>query len=84
MLMMGPILILEVPASLFVFPLFDLHTLHHKIQYGRDNCSGKAIWELFVGSGSIMFLLSATTLFQHTSGLCFLCFIRNYQNSSYD
>ena len=63
MLMMGPIFVMEVPASLFVFPLFGLHTLHHKIQYGRDNCTSEVIWELFVGSGSTMALLSSMVLF---------------------
>ena len=83
--MMGPIFVLEVPASLFVFPLFGLHTLYHKIQYGSSNCTGEIVWELLIGSGSVMSLLSAAILFPIYILIVFsLCFVSDYQNSLYD
>ena len=63
MLMIGPVFVMELPASPIVFPLFGLHVLHHKIQYGRDNCTGEVIWEVFVGSGTTMAILSTIVLF---------------------
>ena len=57
----GPVFMLEVPASLFVFPLFSFHILHF---IGTAPCVGEHAWEtLVIGSGNLMYLLSTLILF---------------------
>ena len=58
----GPLFNLEVPASYFVFPLFGLHTLHYHAHAGKE-CSGDGAWEVTVGSGNLMNMLSELILF---------------------
>ena len=59
----GPLFNLEVPASYFVFPLFGLHTLHYHVHAGKEFCSGDGAWEVTVGSGNLMNMLSELILF---------------------
>ena len=62
---MGPVLMLEVPASYFVFQLFSLHTLHYYEHMGKEFCStSEHTWEIMlVSSSSLMTLLSTLILF---------------------
>ena len=55
----GPVFMLEVPASYFVFPLFSIHTLHHyNLPRNFHFCEGKHIWETFTGDGAMMVVFS--------------------------
>ena len=58
-----PLFNLEVPASYFVFPLFSLHTLHYHKYIGNDFCVGDHAWQVIIGSGSLMNMLSEFILF---------------------
>ena len=61
LLSIGPVFMLEVPASHFVFPLFGFHMLHYK---GLEPCVGEhALETLFIGSGTFMFLMSVLIIF---------------------
>ena len=59
---MGPLYILEVPASYFIFPLFGFHTLQHNIHLRRDKefCIGQ---HTILGTGTLMYILSTLVLF---------------------
>ena len=58
LLSIGPVFMLEIPASHFVFPLFSFHIFHY---LGTELCIHEHAWEILViGSGNLMFL---TTLF---------------------
>ena len=57
----GPVFVLEVPASFFVFPLFSLHTLRYRRHI--NFCTSKIIWENILGSGAMMTILSTVILF---------------------
>ena len=65
LLAIGPVFMLEVPASYFVFQLFSLHTLHYYKYMGKEFCStSEHIWEIIlVSSSSLMTLLSTLILF---------------------
>ena len=65
LLAIGPVFMLEVPASYFVFQLFSLHTLHYYEHMGKEFCStSQRIWEImFVSSSSLMTFLSTLILF---------------------
>ena len=57
LLAIGPVFMLEVPASYFVFPIFSLHTLHyHKTR--NYLCESKHAWETFIGNGTAMAIFS--------------------------
>ena len=62
---LGPVFALEVPASVFVFPLFSIHVLRyfkfHRI--GDEICDSKLLWDLHMGSGSMMTVISVVFLF---------------------
>ena len=58
---MGPVFVLEVPASFFVFPLFSLHTLHYH-RY-LDFCTSEIIWENVLKSGALTTIISTVILF---------------------
>ena len=68
LLAIGPVFMLEVPASYFVFQLFSLHTLQYNM--GKEFCStSQRIWEImFVSSSNLMTLLS--TVIVTFSQLC--------------
>ena len=58
----GPVFMLEVPASFFVFPVFTLHTIHY---YNLSNvwrkfplCDDKHIWETLTVYGTMMAVFS--------------------------
>ena len=53
----------KVPASYFVFPLFSLHALHYHKYIGNDFCAGDHAWQVIIGSGSLMNMLSEFILF---------------------
>ena len=55
----GPIFMLEVPASYFIFPLFSVHTLHHyNLSRNFHFCEGKHIYETFTDTGAMMAVFS--------------------------
>ena len=57
----GPVFMLEIPASYFVFPLFSFHILHH---LGTESCVGEhALETIAIGSGNLKFLLSTLIIF---------------------
>ena len=61
---LGPAFALEVPASTFIFPLFGIHILHHfKHGLGSQQCDSGVLWELHVGSSSLMTIVSTVFLF---------------------
>ena len=61
---LGPVFVLEVPASHFVFPFFSLHTLHHhNFNYSQISCTSEDIWEMMFGSGAMITMLSTLFLF---------------------
>ena len=59
LLSIGPVFMLEVPASHFVFPLFSFHIFHYM---GTESCVGEyALETLVIGSGNLMFLSTLAT-----------------------
>ena len=55
----GPVFMLEVPASYFIFPLFSVHTLHHyNLSKKFHFCESKHIWEIFTSNGAMMAVFS--------------------------
>ena len=60
----GPVFALEVPGSVFVFPLFGLHSLHpyHHLK-NKEYCTSKFAWKFMMGSGIAMNLFSTMILF---------------------
>ena len=65
LLAIGPVFMLEVPASYFVFPVFSLHTIHYTNYNLIFNswrkfplCDGKHIWETLTASGTMMAVFS--------------------------
>ena len=42
---LGPVFVLEVPASFFIFPMFGLH-FHHLQATLNEDCSGDSMWKL--------------------------------------
>ena len=56
----GPVFMLEVPASYFIFPIFSLHILHHYNISLRNFhfCESKHIWETFISNGAMMAVFS--------------------------
>ena len=56
----GPLFVLEVPASLFIFPLFGFHTSKFHKHAGRDFCTGGHV---IVETGSLMNLFSTLFFF---------------------
>ena len=65
LLSIGPVFMLEVPASFFMFPLISLHTFHHFKYMGKEFCStAEHVWETMVlGSGALMTFVSEIILF---------------------
>ena len=60
----GPVFMLEVPASYFIFPLFSLHTLHHyNLSKNFHFCESKHIWEIFTSNGAMMAVFSSFVWF---------------------
>jgi peptide/histidine transporter 3/4 len=62
LLVLGPIHLLQIPASLIVFPLFGIHTGHDKDSYvhpEHDQCN----WDLLFLRSNIMVWLISTLLF---------------------
>ena len=57
---LGPVFVLEVPASHFVFPLFSLHTLHYHKHL--DFCRSENIWETILSTGTIIYCGSLSYL----------------------
>ena len=61
LLSVGPVFMLEVPASYFVFPLLSFHMFQY---IGTEPCLGEnALETLFIGSGNLMFLISTVIFF---------------------
>ena len=59
----GAVLVLEVPASYFIFPLFSPYVLHYHKHFGRSYCKGELIWETIMGSGTMMTIFLIVFLF---------------------
>ena len=48
---MGPVFMLEVPASYLFFPLFSMHTFHNYEHMGKEFCSNAVhIWEIVLSA----------------------------------
>ena len=61
---LGPAFALEVPASTFFFPLFSTHILHYfKHKHGIQQCDSRVLWDLHMGSSSLMIIVSTVFLF---------------------
>ena len=61
---LGPAFTLEVPASTFIFPLFGIHILHHfKHGLGSQQCDSGVLWNLHMGSSSLIIIVSTVFLF---------------------
>ena len=65
LLSLGPVLMIEVPASNFVLPVISLHTLHQFHRMGEEFCStSEHVWEtMIIGSGTLMTFLSEFILY---------------------
>ena len=60
----GPVFALEVPGSYLIYLLFGSHLLHlyHHHNY-KEYCTKKYAWNLMMGSGAVMSLVSTVVLF---------------------
>ena len=59
LLAIGPVFMLEVPASYFVFPVFGLHTIHYyNIRSWRKFHFCNDIWETLTVNGTMMAVFS--------------------------
>ena len=74
----GPVFVLEIPGSEFVFPVFGLHTLHQNLTDSFILCNAeyKELWQLAVASGEFMIVMSAILLFPFYMWIIF-CHLRN-------
>ena len=74
----GPVFVLEMPGSEFVFPAFGLHTLHQNLTENKILCNAefKEFWQLAVASGVFMIVMSAILLFPFYMWMIF-CHLRN-------
>ena len=75
---MGPVFVLEMPGSEFVFPVFGLHTLHRNLTENFTLCNFKfeGLWQLSMASGVFMTITSMTVLFPFYMWIIF-CHLRN-------
>ena len=78
LLAIGPVFVLEMPGSEFVFPVFGLHTLHHNLTdtFILCNAEYKELWQLAVASGVFMIAMSTILLFPFYMWIIF-CHLRN-------
>ena len=78
LLAIGPVFVLEMPGSEFVFPVFGLHTLHQNLTETLTLCNAeyKELWQLAVASGAFMIVMSAILLFPFYMWIIF-CHLRN-------
>ena len=78
LLAIGPVFVLEMPGSEFVFPVFGLHTLHQNLTDNFILCNAeyKELWQLTVASGAFMIAMSAILLFPFYMWIIF-CYFRN-------
>ena len=78
LLAMGPVFVLEIPGSEFVFPVFGLHTLHRNLTADFTPCNVKfeEFWQLAMASGVFMTITSTTVLFPFYMWIIF-CHLRN-------
>ena len=73
----GPVFMLEVPASHFVFPLFSFHVFRY---WGTELCKREhALETLSVGSGNLMFLLKMI-IFPLYIGITFSSLCTRFKN----
>ena len=72
----GPVFMLEVPASYFVFPVFSLHTLHYIKHLWRHFrfCEGEHLWETISANGAMMTVFSNVALFPSYIWIIFTLF----------
>ena len=78
LLAIGPVFVLEMPGSEFVFPVFGLHTLHQNLTETLTLCNAeyKELWQLAVASGAFMIATSTILLFPFYMWIIF-CHLRN-------
>ena len=78
LLAIGPVFVLEMPGSEFVFPVFGLHTLHQNLTDNFILCNAeyKELWQLGVASGVFMIVMSTILLFPFYMWIIF-CYFRN-------
>ena len=78
LLAIGPVFVLEMPGSEFVFPVFGLHTLHQNLTdtFILCNAEYKELWQLAVAKGSFMIVTSTILLFPFYMWIIF-CHLRN-------
>ena len=78
LLAMGPVFVLEVPGSEFVFPVFGLHTLHRNLTKNFTPCNVKfeELWQLTMAGGVFMTITSIIVLFPFYMWIIF-CHLRN-------
>ena len=78
LLAIGPVFVLEIPGSEFVFPVFGLHTLHRNLIADFTPCNVKfeEFWQLAMASGVFMIIMSMIVLFPFYMWIIF-CHLRN-------
>ena len=78
LLAMGPVFVLEIPGSEFVFPVFGLHTLHRNLtaDFTPCNVNFEEFWQLAMASGVFMTITSIIVLFPFYMWIIF-CHLRN-------
>ena len=78
LLAMGPVFVLEIPGSEFVFPVFGLHTSHKDLtdNFTLCNVEFEELWQLAMASGAFMIITSMTVLFPFYMWIIF-CHLRN-------
>ena len=78
LLAMGPVFVLEMPGSEFVFPVFGLHTLRRNLTENLTLCDFKfeELWQFSMASGVFMTITSMTVLFPFYMWIIF-CHLRN-------
>ena len=74
----GPVFVLEMPGSEFVFPVFGLHTLHKNLTDNFKLCDAEYedLWQFTIASGTFMTITSMIVLFPFYMWIIF-CHLRN-------
>ena len=62
----GPLFVLEIPASPFIFPFFGLHTLQYHKKLGIDICTADV---MMLGTGSVLNIFSVLVIYP-----AYICF----------
>ena len=80
LLAIGPVFVLEMPGSEFVFPVFGFHILHQNfnetLTFTPCNAEYKELWQLAMASGVFMKITSTIVWFPFYMWIIF-CYFRN-------